>query len=185
MDDINADQQRIMGLLEPYLDRMFPIFEAAVNLYNTEVSPKARAEHDIRAITNSIICHAWAGFQREFSDEPGFHFLETRGLKVLNIKDEIVARFKKVDANGRHKNADTAQQRAFDKQQTLPDIPPAASRIVMGYQPDEAFSTVERVIVRRPLGTWVSQIIETTDIGSWVDITPLELPFPAQRRAAG
>ena len=183
MDDIDVDQQRVMGLLEPHLARMYPIFGAALDLYNKEVSAKARAEHDARAICSAIYCHAWAAFQREFIDEPGFNFLKTRGLNVLNIRDEVVLRVKKVDENGRHQNADTAQQRDFDAQKDLPDIPPAGIRIVMGYQPDEAFSAVERVIVRRPLQRWVSQITEVGEPRQWVDITPAELPFVPRRAA--
>jgi hypothetical protein len=54
----------------------------------------------------------------------------------------------------------------------------------MGYQPDAAFAEVERVTVRRPLGRWVSQIIEAETEGAWVDITPVELPFGTMRRRA-
>lgn len=177
MEDIDPDQERIMGLLEPYLRRIYPIFPAAVDLYNSEVTPLARADHDIRAISSVTWCHVWEGFKREFMDEPGFNFLDFRGLHVLNIRDELVVRGKKVDEEGRHRNAKTAQQKKFDSQQPLPGLPPAASRVVIGYQPDIAFSCVERVTVRRPKGRWVSQIIEHADAFSWVDITPAELPL--------
>lgn len=184
MDDIEPDQIEIMGLLEPYLPRMFPIFPAALALYNSETSPKARAEHDDRASASATWCHVWSGFQREFIDEPGFGFLKVRGLHLLSIRGLLLLRAKKVDANGRHRNSDTAQQRAFDAQKELPGLPPAAARIVMGYQPDLAFSEVERVIVRRPLGRWVSQVVEAEETPYWTDITPSELPFAKGLRAA-
>lgn len=184
MEDIEADQLEVMGLLEPVALRIPPIFDAAVDQYNSEISALARAEHDERAAANAIYCYAWAGFQREFMGEDGFHFLTVRGLKVLNIRDRLVIRAKKVDANGRHSNNPTAQQRAFDAQEDLPDLPPVAHRIVIGYQPDIAFSMVERVTVRRPLGRWVSQLVLGGD-QSWVDITPAELPFVPRRAAAG
>src|SRR4051794_37116977 len=100
MDELNPDQQRVMALLTPYLGRMLPIFGAALAFYNDQVSPKARAEYDERAMASAVYCHAWAGFQREFGEEPGFHFLSMRGLKLLNIRDQVVLRAKKVDANG-------------------------------------------------------------------------------------
>lgn len=184
MDEIDPEQQRVMDALAPYLSRMFPIFGAAVEMYNTEVSARARAEHNNRAVANAVWCHVWQGFQREFLEEDGLHFLTMKGLDVLNIRDEVVLRAKKVDANGRHSNADTKQQRAFDDQLELPGLPPAAIRVVMGYQPDEAFSAVERVIVRRPKGLWVSQVLNDEEPAQWVDITPRELPFPARRRVA-
>lgn len=186
MDDgSDEDQEHVMGLLAPYLDRMLPIFAAAVELYNKEVSSKARAEQNSRAIANAVWCHVWAGFQREFLDMPGCHFLDRKGLQVLNIQDAVSLRAKKVDKNGRHQNADTPQQRAFDTQMELPGFPPAAARIVMGYQPDEAFSLVERVIVRRPQGRWVSQVVDAeVNEKRWIEITPAELPFFERRRDA-
>lgn len=183
MDDIDPDQFAIMTVLEPYLARMYPCFPAALTVYN-DVPAHIRAEHDDRAAASAVWCHIWSGLQREFAEESGFHFLETRNLHVLNIRDEVVIRAKKVDANGRHRNADTEQQRAFDAQEELPGLPAAAARLVVGYQPDAAFSEVERVTVRRPLGSWVSQIIETEAECSWVDITPIELPFGTMRRRA-
>jgi hypothetical protein len=185
MDEFDPDQLKIMEVLEPYLGRMFPIFGEAVALYNDEVSAAARAEHDDRATASAVWCHVWHGFQREFAGEAGFHFMEVRGLHILNLQDKIVLRAKKVDANGRHRNNDTEQQRAFDAQEPLPGLPPAADRIIMGYQPDPVFSRVERVLVRRPLGAWVSQIAEPGGDRAWIDITPVELPFGRVRRAAG
>lgn len=185
MDEIDPDQATVMALLEPFASRIPPIFDAAVDQYNNESSPLARAEHDDRAAASAIYCYAWAGFQREFADEEGFHFLKVRGLQVLNIRDQLVVRAKKVDVNGRHSNNDTAQQRAFDSQQDLPDLPSAAHRIIIGYQPDIALSIVERVIVKRPLGLWTSLLVQGSEEPSWVDITPVQLPFVARRAAAG
>jgi hypothetical protein len=183
MDEIDPDQLAVMAVLEPYLPRMYPCFPAALALYN-QVPANIRAEHDDRAAASSVWCHIWSGFQREFAEEPGFHFLEVRNLHLLNIRDHVLIRTKKVDANGRHRNNDTPQQRAFDAQAELPGLPAAAVRLVMGYQPDAAFSEVERVLVRRPLGRWVSQIVEVETERTWVDITPIELPFAIMRRRA-
>ncbi|MGE0094503.1 MAG: hypothetical protein AB7M05_20580 [Alphaproteobacteria bacterium] len=182
-DDIDPDQIEVMALLEPHLDRMFSVFPTALDLYN-EVPANIRAEHDDRAAASAVWCHIWSDLQRQFGDEPGFHFMTIRNLHLLNIRDQVLIRAKKVDANGRHRNNDTAQQRAFDTQADLPGLPPAAARLVMGYQPDAAFSSVERVTVRRPRGRWVSQIVPVDNTYSWVDITPVELPFGTARRRA-
>lgn len=184
MDEVEGEQQHVMGVLEPFFPKIVTIFDDAVALYNSDVSPRARAEYDNRAITSAVYRHAWMGFQREFGDEAGFHFGELRGLQYANLRDLIVMRAKKVDANGRHVNNQTKQQRDFDRQISLPGLPPAAIRIVVGYEPDPAFSRVERVIVRRPLGRWVSQIVVVGEACSWVDITPAELPFAPGRREA-
>lgn len=177
MDELDSDQAAIMAKLEPFLPRVFPLFSSAMRMYVEGYPPNIRAEHDDRAAMSAVYCHIWKGFQREFVDEPGFTFLNVRGLELLNIYDEIVIRAKKVDANGRHRNSDTEQQRNFDAQIDLPGLPPEADRLVVGYQPDIAFTEVERVLIRRPKGDWISQILEPSADDSWVDITPARLPF--------
>jgi hypothetical protein len=184
MDEKSADQIEVMGFLEPYFARIFPIFGAAVDFYNSEYSRSARAQHDDRATACDVWCHIWHGMQVEFGEERGFHFLEIRGLSVLNVRDRVVIRAKKVDENGRHRNSDTLQQRLFDAQMPLPGLPEAAARLIIGYQPDAAFSRVERVTIRRPFWGWVSQVVETEHGCSWVDITPRELPFGKGLRRA-
>ena len=92
-DDIDPDQREIMGLLEPYLDRIYPRFPAAMALYN-EIPAHIRAEHDDRAAASATWCHVWSDFQREFAEEPGFHFLEVRNLHLLNIRDRLLIRAK-------------------------------------------------------------------------------------------
>lgn len=179
MDD--EDQLAVMAKLEPYLERIYGRFDAAFDLYLQEYSDRARAELDERASASALWCHILKEFQREFLEEPGFHFIERRGLHLINMRDELVMRWKKVDENGRHRNADTEQQRQFDAQATFPDIPAAAARLVLGYQPDLAWSRIERVTVRRPKGRWVSQIAMVGETYQWTDITPAELPFTKER----
>ncbi len=185
MSASEEEQDRVMGILEPFLERIFPIFPAAMAKYNEEYPAAVRAEHENRTAAGCVYDHVWTGFKSEFMEDDGFHFLHVRGLNVLNIRDEVVIRAKKVDANGRHRNHDSKQQQDFDRQVALPDMPPAAIRLVAGYEPDVAFSEVQRVMIRRPLIGWVSQIIEATENPHWVDITPQELPYVGQRGAAG
>jgi hypothetical protein len=179
-----AEQQRVMAMLEPYFGQLTEIPAAGLNLYNSETSAKARAEHSTRAALNGIYDHVWHGYQREFSEEPGFHFMTVRGLNVLNIRDVVVIRAKRVDANGRHANHDSKQQRDFDRQRSIPGLPPAAVRVVIGYELDLAFEKVERVIVRRPMGEWTAQIVSLGDVMAWQDITPPQFAFVPGRRAA-
>lgn len=182
MNEVDDDQGRVMELLEPFLERIFSIFPAALEKYNDQYPAAIRAEHENRTAAGCVYDHVWNGFKSEFMEEDGFHFLNVRGLNVLNIRDQLVIRAKKVDANGLHRNHDSQQQKDFDRQVPLPDMPQEAIRIVAGYEPDVAFSEVQRVMVRRPLVGWVSQIIESTETPHWVDITPQELPFGSNRR---
>jgi len=186
-EEFEAEQQRVMGALEPHFGRLNGICEAAVDLYNDGTTAQARAEHDNRAALCAIYSHTWHGYQREFADEPGCHFMTVRGLNVLNIRDILVARAKRVDANGRHANHDSKQQRDFDRQKDIPGLPPAAVRVVIGYELDPALSKVERVIVRRPMGkstAWTAQIVSIDDAMVWQDITPARFGFGPGGRAA-
>lgn len=185
-DEFDSEQVRAMTALEPIWPRVLPIFSSAMDLYNTGTSVRARAEHSDRAAANAVYCHVWQGFQREFGEDDGFHFLDVQGLQVLNIRDEFVIRAKKVDANGRHRNYRTKQQRTYDLQGDIPGMPPAAVRLVVGYQPDVAFSEVERVTVRQAGRGWVAQVVEVDGPQSWVDITPnREFSFGEVRRKTG
>jgi len=171
-----------MAVIEPIMHEIYPIFPNALRTYNEKYPPEVKAEHESRTAAGCVRDHAWNEFKSLFMDREGFHFLDIRGLQVLNIRDELVLRIKKVNENGVHSNYQTSQQKDFDKQVELPGLPSAAARIVIGYQPDIAFSEVERVIVRSPSLKWVSQILQDKKTATWIDITPAELPFRSTKR---
>jgi len=177
VDEFEEQQRMAMAVLEPHFATLTDIYKSAIDLYNEGTSARVRAEHDSRAALNSIYALAWKGYEREFGEMPGLHLLNMRGLKVLNIADMVVARAKRVDANGRHVQNMTPQQRTFDRQLPLTGLPPAAVRLVIGYELDPAYSTVERVIVRHTQGAWVSQIVSVDEAYHWEDITPVRLPL--------
>lgn len=177
MDEIDEQQVMVMAALEPNFATITEIHTSALDLYNSETSARIRAEHTSRAALNSIYALVWKGYQREFGELPGHHVFDVRGLNVLNVGDIVVARAKSVDANGRHSNNPTKQQKDFDRQIPLAGLPAEAIRVVIGYQLDVAYSKVERVIVRHTMGDWVSQIVCVDETYHWEDITPIRLPF--------
>jgi hypothetical protein len=183
MDDFGEQQAMVMAVLEPQFATLTDIYKSAVDLYNEGTSPRIRAEHTSRAALNSIYSLVWKGYEREFGEMSGFHLLNMRGLNILNIGDQVVVRAKRVDANGLHVNNPTQQQKDFDRQIPLAGLPPEAVRVVIGYELDPAYSTVERVIVRHTMGDWVSQIVTLDDAYLWEDITPARLPLQAGVRA--
>ena len=179
----DQEQEQVMAILEPHIGEIHQIFTSAVDKYN-EIDPAARAEHEDRTAASCVRDYAWMGFKTSFTYTAGFHFLDIRGLNVLNIEDKVVIRVKKVDSEGRHRNYQTQQQKDFDGQHDLDGLPSEALRIVVGYQPDVAMESVERVTVRRPKGNWVSQLNESGQESSWVDITPAQLPLTRKKRAS-
>ena len=180
-------QDQVMADLEPHFPRIYSIFIDSLGVYRDEYPSGVRVEHSDRTAATAVYDHILAGFRREFMDEAGFIFLNVGGLIVLNIRDTIVARFKKVNEEGVHRNYKTKQQKDFDRQADIPGLPPSATRIVLGYQPDAAMSVVERVTIRDPYNNWVAQIVESDAEYIWVDITPLKLPLTRMggRRATG
>ena len=172
------NQDECMAFLQPWFERLHAPFPKAMRMYNEDYPAHVRAEHNDSVTSHNVHSHVVAEFMREFADEPGFNFLKPRGLHILNIYDRVVGRFKKVDGEGRHRNADTEQQRKFDRQEPLPGLPPEALRVTFGYQPDPAFSKCERVLVACPQGKeirWAAQIVDIDDVYSWVEITPARL----------
>ena len=67
-------QTRVMVAMELYFPRLYPIFINALALYRDEYPSGVRAEHSDRTAANSVYDHVLAGFQREFTSEPGLLF---------------------------------------------------------------------------------------------------------------
>jgi hypothetical protein len=91
---------------------------------------------------------------------------------------------KKVNRYGQHRNHASAQQHAYDAQLPIPGLPPQAQRLILGYEIDPAYSSIVRVIIRRPKGRWIAQVNEPAAETRWTDITPAELPLYGNGRAS-
>lgn len=180
MTQPNLDQAHCMAALEPHLERLHRCMLAAFARYH-ETPPYIIAEHDERAATASVHSHIIHEITREFADVPGVNIIDVQGLKVLNVEDMVVTRFKKVDEEGRHRNHRSRQQERFDRQLPLPELPPAATRLTAGYEPDPAFYEIVRISVGCPHGfnvkpLWLAQINMIDERAVWEDITPVRLP---------
>lgn len=176
MLDREQDQISAMTVAEPMLLILHSILDESVDFYFSEnYSDAARAEHTARAMKNNIYAHAETRAYQKESDTPGLNVLDVRGLKVLNYLDKVVFRLKNVNAEGKHSNNDTQQQRDFDDQLPLEGLPDAAIRLVAGYQLDEAGLSLERIMVARRIGrnvVWTAQISVIDEAVEWEDITP-------------
>lgn len=180
MSHPDLDQASCLTFLEPSIERLHRSMFAAFARY-LETPPHIIAEHDERAAASSVHSHIVHEITREFAEVDGASLLDVRGLKVLNLSDRVVFRFKKVTEDGRHRNHPSDQQKRFDQQLSLPGLPPAATRLTLGYEPDPAFSEIVRVTIGCPLGhgsapLWLAQINVIDDAYSWEDITPLRIP---------
>ncbi len=180
MEDDSLDQSTCMEFLAPHLDDLRASVIGAFNRYH-ETPAHILAEHDERAATSGVHSHIVHEIARAFSDVAGASVLNVQGLKVLNLHDRVVLRFKKVSETGRHKNHVSRQQIRFDRQLTLPGLPPAATKLTLGYETDPAFAEIVRVTVGCPLGhgtapLWLAQINHIEAAPAWEDITPARFP---------
>jgi hypothetical protein len=175
---MDADQEDCMGRIEPLFRPLHEALHHGMMFYRENYGAEVIAQQRDRTAANCVYDHAFHRIKELLDDEPGCHFLAVRGLEVLNYLDLAVLRFKKVNGAGRWRNYQTQQQQDFDRQLPLAGLPRAAVRLVIGYEPDTAFTAVERVIVARPLANtvrWTSQIVAVDDAASWTDITPARI----------
>lgn len=169
-----TDLELCMEQAAPLLPDFSEAWHLAMEAYRG-YPPGYSAEHDDTTAANCIRSHMWMEIERRFHGRAGCSLLTLRGLRVLNFRDQIVWRFKRVDGGGRHRNYQTKQQRDFDNQKPLPGIPPPAVRLTSGYQPDASGQAIERIIVARPMGRstqWAAQVNIVDSVASWVEITP-------------
>ncbi|BCH11984.1 hypothetical protein MesoLj131c_62420 [Mesorhizobium sp. 131-3-5] len=176
MLDRETDQNEAMEAAAPVLPLIYRILDESVSFYFSEAySNEARAEHDNRAMANCIYSHAEKRMIGAADEMAGLHSIKVRGLHVLNYMDSTLTRFKKVGANGQHRNYQTRQQQDYDDQIPLPGIPEPAYRLTAGYQMDASGSALERIMIARPIGHnifWTAQVTMIEGVARWDDITP-------------
>jgi hypothetical protein len=189
---MEEDLLRCMELVSPLLVGLHDEWRGAHHLYQERYPADVLSEHDDSTAASCLRAHMLMAVMRRFDSVNGCHVLDVNGLKVLNYRDLAVFRFKKVDAAGRHHNYQTAQQKDFDDQFPLPNLPAEAVRLTSGYQLDVSGQMIERIIIARALGSsimWTAQVNVVEDHAIWIDITPRRLAgterFDYRGRAEG
>jgi hypothetical protein len=171
---MKSDLERCMDLSAPFLPIMHEAWHAAFDKYR-KTDAELRSEYDDTTVANVVRAHMWHEVQARFQGRPGCATRSISGLKLLFYKDLFVWRFKQVNGRGRHSNVQTKQQRDFDLRLPLPGIPPPATRLTSGYQPDASGESIERIVVSRPYGKsvdWVAQVNVIDKKATWIEITP-------------
>jgi hypothetical protein len=177
MLDREEDQATAMAAATPILPLIYRILDEAVSFYfnDEHYSAAARAEHSERAMANCIYSHAEKKLIDCEDQSAGIVALNIRGLRVLNYKNQALARFKKVKPNGRHSNYQTKQQQDYDDQLPIPGLPLPAFRLTAGYLLDAAGTALERIMIARPIGRgvfWTAQVTIIDSVAAWEDTSP-------------
>jgi len=176
MLDRIEDQNDAMEAAAAILPHVFNLLDDAVSFYfSDDYSMAARAEHDERATASCIYAHAEKRMHKVIDIVAGARLIRLQGLKILNFENKALLRFKKVSADGRHRNYQTKQQQNYDDQLPLPGIPEPAFRLTAGYQLNAVGSALERIMIARPIGKtifWTAQVVMCDGAALWEDITP-------------
>lgn len=174
--DREEDQNRAMAIAGPMLPGLYSVLNDSVAFYfSKHYSDAARAEHTDRAVANNIYSHAERRITALQIETPGLSVINLRGLIVANYLDAALFRFKRVQANGQHRNYQTSQQQNYDDQMSFAELPEPAIRLTVGYELDAAGSGLKRIMVARPIGRgifWAAQVVLESEMARWEDITP-------------
>jgi hypothetical protein len=172
-DSIDA----VMARLDPFLDDFDAIPRKAHAAYRS-YKPKHLIELSPRSQANCIYDHMVAEAERRFDNRKMIRPLDIRGLKLWVFEEHTVARFKKMDEDGRTRNYPTQQARDFDLNRELDGVPPKPIRITVGYLLDPSGTMVQRVQIARPNGKfvdWCAAIVPSVEriTGGkiWEDVT--------------
>jgi hypothetical protein len=122
------------------------------------------------SIVNDFICKE---LQRLFADVPGTNQLRVHGIQAFDLGVGIVTRIKKVDDRYRSSNINTRHNERYMLQLSLPDLPPEATRLIVGYQLNELETEIKDIVVTCPDGRRV--LWHYSLLGGQM---PQELPFP-------
>jgi hypothetical protein len=160
--------------LEPLLDDLDAICRHGFRVYRGYPA-EVLIEHDARAAASCTYIHMLTEADRRFLGRKGMTLLDVNGLKIWNVDDQAVIRFKRMDEDGKSRNYPTRQARAFDLGRALPGLPPPAVRLTVGYWLDPTQTVYIRTQIAKPkvrMPEWCVAIVPGEGGRKrWVDVT--------------
>lgn len=144
----------ILAGIDHLLDDLYEIPRAALATYH-RTPAEMRIEHTAAAAAHNVWCHMQAEAERRFDGRPKLVLKDIRGMRVWMVEDIAVLRLKKMDENGRSRNYQTPQQKKYDREATLPGLPPEAARLTAGYLLDPTGTTIDYTMVARVSGSYL------------------------------
>lgn len=175
--DISKAQAK--RILAPYMEPLVQSIEQAWERW-WELPAKAVKAAGGRSRANLVYDFICDEIRTRFENMPGVSVHETRhNMLWLNIEGLLVIRFKKLDNLKLGSNIATRFQTEFTLQMQLPDLPPEAARLVVGYQIDKVQSKITDVLVTYRVGDVVKWFFSARKSGETNVPVPMRLPFPA------
>jgi hypothetical protein len=145
-------KEEAQKLLQPYMATFWNIMLAVWKAWEDipadkrmMMTPTARAN----CLYSFTIHHA----RSHFSNDPNVKIIEKR-LFLVGVKGLVLLRFKKLKGidDKRSSNYPTLFQMHYSAQQVLPDMPPEAARLTVGYVLDVTATAIQGLFVTYPCG---------------------------------
>lgn len=143
---IDASYEQTVKTLKPYQDKIaaciqngFSEFEEKYNSdsYKLEIRTKSNIIRDL------IVDNA----KKDFLSDNKITFIRQNHYTLMNVDNKCLLRFKKLKPNLTSSNYATQQALNFSLQLEIPGLPPAPTRLDVGYVPDPVFSKIEGIYV--------------------------------------
>jgi hypothetical protein len=169
-------KEEAQSLLQQYMATFWKIMQAVWKAWEgipeehrMMMTNTARAN----CLYSFIIHHA----RTHFSADPNVKILEKR-LFLVGIKGLVLLRFKKLKSvdDKRSSNYPTLFQVNYTAQQMLPDMPPEAARLTVGYVLDVTAASIQGLFVTYPCGKMLHWDFEVERRAPKV----VQLPTPQQ-----
>ena len=152
------------------------VIDSAWSHYNKEYSIALRINHSPRTRAN-IMSDLMIMYTRKFFEgKRGVVLRKNRGLFLLEIKGELLIRFKKLGRNQKASNIPTQQSIDFYGQQLdLPGISSRAVGLVAGYVLNGLQNGLESKLITCPKGSYVEWSIDMEEELTKQQADPIEI----------
>lgn len=148
-------ENKCRKILAPYSETLWAIPHRAWDRLNA-VPDRAPFVSQPRVRANVV----WAYMQ----DEANEHLLAMSGVKPIDafesrtflIEDEVLVRFKLLDADGRSRNYQTRRARLYNENYPIEGIAPSAIRVDVGYKLNELQSEIAAIEVSHRSGNKIA-----------------------------
>jgi hypothetical protein len=150
-------------ILGPYLKRFRDCIVLAFQRYKSDYQANALV-HTARSRASVIHDHMVAFAREFFGADEEIRIFDRRGLSLINVKNSLLLRFKKLDAKKHSRNIPTQQSFLFRAQLELPGIPAELTHLEAGYVLNELQTGLDGVYITCPNGNRLEWFIDLTSL---------------------
>ena len=146
MEDFKIEDAKL--ILSPYQDELYDVVMKAWQRWLSDFVPRLPdASPRVRAnVVNDLMIDEG---RRNLANRRGANWVMSQGRYLLNIKDQAILRFKKLDKYLQTQNYPTLGSRLFDRQEQgdFEGIPSQLPRVTVGYRLIKFETEVEPFVV--------------------------------------